>query len=171
MRAIKGSFPIFVAEPSFMSLKKLLLAGIYLCFFYASWAQHPSNHDWHFKDPSTDSIYGIALNKAYQFLQSKQKKGRPVIVAILDSGIDTTHEDLRKNLWRNRREIPGNGIDDDKNGYVDDVFGWNFLGGKDGKNMLKASSEKARIFHRYKDKFGDFVIDNQQLSSQDKTHY
>ncbi|MCE2973643.1 MAG: S8 family serine peptidase [Sediminibacterium sp.] len=154
-----------------MSLKKLLLAGIYLCFFYASRAQHPSNHDWHFKDPSTDSIYGIALNKAYQFLQSKQKKGRPVIVAILDSGIDTTHEDLRKNLWRNRREIPGNGIDDDKNGYVDDVFGWNFLGGKDGKNMLKASSEKARIFHRYKHKFGDFVIDTQQLSSQDKTHY
>jgi len=154
-----------------MSLKKLLLAGIYLCFFYASRAQHPSNHDWHFKDPSTDSIYGIALNKAYQFLQSKQKKGRPVIVAILDSGIDTTHEDLRKNLWRNRREIPGNGIDDDKNGYVDDIFGWNFLGGKDGKNMLKASSEKARIFHRYKHKFGDFVIDTQQLSSQDKTHY
>jgi len=154
-----------------MSLKKLLLAGIYLCFFYASRAQHPSNHDWHFKDPSTDSIYGIALNKAYQFLQSKQKKGRPVIVAILDSGIDTTHEDLRKNLWRNRREIPGNGIDDDKNGYVDDIFGWNFLGGKDGKNMLKASSEKARIFHRYKDKFGDFAIDTQQLSSQDKTHY
>jgi len=171
LRAIKGSFPIFVAEPSFMSLKKLLLAGIYLCFFYASRAQHPSNHDWHFKDPSTDSIYGIALNKAYQFLQSKQKKGRPVIVAILDSGIDTTHEDLRKNLWRNRREIPGNGIDDDKNGYVDDIFGWNFLGGKDGKNMLKASSEKARIFHRYKHKFGDFVIDTQQLSSQDKTHY
>ena len=171
MRAVKGSFPIFVAEPSFMSLKKLLLAGIYLCFFYASRAQQPSNHDWHFKDPSTDSIYGIALNKAYQFLQSKQKKGRPVIVAILDSGIDTTHEDLRKNLWRNRREIPGNGIDDDKNGYVDDVFGWNFLGGKDGKNMLKASSEKARIFHRYKHKFGDFVIDTQQLSSQDKTHY
>ncbi|MCA6467692.1 MAG: S8 family serine peptidase, partial [Chitinophagaceae bacterium] len=64
-----------------------------------------------------------------------------------------------------------NGIDDDKNGYVDDVFGWNFLGGKDGKNMLKASSEKARIFHRYKHKFGDFVIDTQQLSSQDKTHY
>ncbi|MCA6487552.1 MAG: S8 family serine peptidase [Chitinophagaceae bacterium] len=154
-----------------MSLKKLLLAGIYLCFFYASRAQYPSNHDWHFKDPSTDSIYGIALNKAYQFLQSKQKKGRPVIVAILDSGIDTTHEDLRKNLWRNRREIPSNGIDDDKNGYVDDVFGWNFLGGKDGKNMLKASSEKARIFHRYKHKFGDFVIDTQQLSSQDKTHY
>lgn len=171
MRGIKSSFTIFVPEPSIMSVKKVFLSCIYLCFFYALQAQKPSNHDWHLKDPATDSIYGIALNKAYQFLQSKQKKGKPVIVAILDSGIDTTHEDLKKNLWRNRREIPGNGIDDDKNGYVDDVFGWNFLGGKDGKNMLKASSEKARFFHRYKNKYGDFVIDTQQLSSQDKTQY
>jgi len=154
-----------------MSLKKIFFCGIFCCFCYASQGQKPSNHDWHFKDPATDSVYGIALNKAYQFLQSKQKKGKPVIVAILDSGIDTTHEDLRKNLWRNPREIPGNGIDDDKNGYVDDVFGWNFLGGKDGRNMLRASSEKARVFHRYKNKFGDLAIDTQQLSSQDKNQY
>lgn len=154
-----------------MSLKKFFFCGIFCCFCYASQGQKPSNHDWHFKDPATDSVYGIALNKAYQFLQSKQKKGKPVIVAILDSGIDTTHEDLRKNLWRNPREIPGNGIDDDKNGYVDDVFGWNFLGGKDGRNMLKASSEKARVFHRYKNKFGDLAIDTQQLSAQDKNQY
>lgn len=171
MRGIKGSFPIFVPEPSIMLLKKLFIAGIFLCFFHASYAQTPSNHDWHFKDPSTDSVYGIALNKAYQFLQSKQKKGKTVIVAILDSGIDTAHEDLRKNLWRNPREIPGNGIDDDKNGYVDDVYGWNFLGGKNGKNMLKASSEKARVFHRYKNKFGDIAIDTQHLTSQDKYQY
>jgi cell wall-associated protease len=171
LRGIKGSFPIFVLEPSHMSLQKLFLSVVYLCLFYASQAQQPSNHDWHFKDPATDSIYGIALNKAYQFLQSKQKKGKPIIVAILDSGIDTTHEDLKKNLWRNPREIPGNGKDDDKNGYVDDVFGWNFLGGKDGKNMLKASSEKARVFHRYKARFGDVAIDTQQLSPQDKIQY
>ena len=154
-----------------MLLKKLFIAGIFLCFFHASYAQTPSNHDWHFKDPATDSVYGIALNKAYQFLQSKQKKGKTVIVAILDSGIDTAHEDLRKTLWRNPREIPGNGIDDDKNGYVDDVYGWNFLGGKNGKNMLKASSEKARVFHRYKNKFGDIAIDTQHLTSQDKYQY
>lgn len=171
MRGIKGSFPIFVPEPSIMLLKKLFIAGIFLCFFHASYAQTPSNHDWHFKDPATDSVYGIALNKAYQFLQSKQKKGKTVIVAILDSGIDTAHEDLRKTLWRNPREIPGNGIDDDKNGYVDDVYGWNFLGGKNGKNMLKASSEKARVFHRYKNKFGDIAIDTQHLTSQDKYQY
>lgn len=168
MKGRRGSFPIFVPEPSDMPLKKLLLSSIYLCFFYAAMAQTPSNHDWHLKDPSTDSVYGIALNRAYQLLQSKQKKGKPIIVAVLDSGIDTTHEDLKKNLWRNPREIPGNGIDDDKNGYTDDVYGWNFLGGKDGKNLLKASSEKARVYHRYKNRFGDNTLDTQHLSAQDK---
>lgn len=134
-------------------------------------AQQPSYNDWYLKDPATDSIYGIALNRAYGFLQQKQKKGIPVIVAILDSGVDTTHEDLRKNLWRNPGEIPGNGKDDDRNGYIDDVYGWNFLGGKDGKNLLKASSEKARVYHRYKSQYDNAVIDTLHLSPAEKYQY
>ena len=51
------------------------------------------------------------------------------MVAVIDSGVDTLHEDLKEVLWRNPKEIPGNGIDDDKNGYVDDIYGWNFIGG------------------------------------------
>lgn len=165
------SFPIFVNEQCVMYLKKLFLFCISFCNFYILQAQTPSYLDWYMKDPAIDSIYGIALNRAYQFLQSKQKKGNPVIVAILDSGADTTHEDLKKNLWRNPREIPGNGKDDDKNGYIDDVYGWNFIGGKDGKNLLRASSEKARIYHRYKERFESIAADSIQLSTQERYQY
>lgn len=49
-----------------------------------------------------------------------------MIVAVIDTGVDYTHEDLLPNIWRNTREIPDNGIDDDNNGYIDDVIGWDF---------------------------------------------
>jgi len=124
---------------------------------------------WHVKDAATDSIRGISLDKAYEFL--KNKKSKPVIVAVLDSGIDTLHEDLKQVLWRNTKEIPGNGIDDDRNGYVDDVFGWNFLGNKNGEIIVKAPSEIARIYHRYKDKFEDKTIDETKLSPTEKEQY
>ena len=84
--------------------------------------------DWHLKDQKMDGIYGISLDKAYEFV--KNKKSKTVLVAVIDSGIDTTHEDLKPVLWKNPKEVPGNGVDDDKNGYVDDVYGWNFIGGK-----------------------------------------
>ena len=88
---------------------------------------------WHLTSKETSGYYGISLDKAYEFL--KGRKSKQVIVGIIDSGVDTTHEDLKAVLWRNPKEIPGNGIDDDKNGYVDDVYGWNFIGGKDGRNV------------------------------------
>jgi len=81
---------------------------------------------WGHSDLVTDSIPGMSLDKAYGFL--KGKKGVEVVVGVVDSGTDLLHEDLKDVAWVNPKEIPSNGIDDDKNGYVDDINGWNFLG-------------------------------------------
>src|SRR5271154_5514732 len=77
---------------------------------------------WHQMDLKTDGFYGVSLNQAYLFL--KGKKSKTVIVTTIDSGIDTNQTDLKSILWVNTKEIPGNGIDDDHDGFVDDVHGW-----------------------------------------------
>lgn len=86
---------------------------------------------WGHLDLKNDTIPGMSVDRAYEEI-IKNKKGSSVIVAVIDSGIDIDHEDLQGVIWTNKKEIPGNGIDDDKNGYVDDIHGWNFLG--DGYN-------------------------------------
>ena len=82
--------------------------------------------NWQHLDLATDTIPGMSVLKAHEFLEGK--KGVEVIVGVIDSGTDLTHEDLKDVAWINKNEIAGNGIDDDKNGYVDDINGWNFLG-------------------------------------------
>lgn len=124
--------------------------------------------NWQALDPSADKVLGISLQKAYDYLGSKNKKATPIIVAVLDSGIDTTHEDLKNILWTNTKEIPGNGIDDDKNGYIDDVHGWNFLGSRNGQSVKRAPDERSRIYHKYKAKFTNPNLDTNKLSSSDK---
>lgn len=114
--------------------------------------QIPKN--WQLLSYDTDSVLGTSTEKAYKELL-KGKKSTPVIVAVIDSGIDTTHEDLKSILWTNTREIPGNGKDDDHNGYVDDIHGWNFLGGKDGSSLKEDSEEAAREYYRYKSLYGN----------------
>ena len=115
--------------------------------------QDPVPRNWHLLDKSRDGYRGISLNQAYEFVKSKNLKSKPVLVAVIDSGIDTLHEDLREILWRNPKEIPGNGLDDDGNGYADDIYGWNFLGNKDGRNVSRDSYEKARVYHSLKGKY------------------
>ena len=99
---------------------------------------------WYLKDPQLDNVPGVGATRTYQELL-KNLIPTAVVVAVIDSGIDTAHVDLKKVLWTNPREIPGNGIDDDKNGYVDDVHGWNFLGGADGRNINAETLEMTRI--------------------------
>jgi subtilisin family serine protease len=94
---------------------------------------------WSHLDIIKDTIPGMSVDRAYAELLA-EKTASPVIVAILDSGVDIEHEDLKNVLWTNTKEIANNGIDDDKNGFVDDVHGWNFLG-----NITKENLEYERI--------------------------
>lgn len=126
---------------------------------------------WHLMDREKDGPYGISLDKAYEFLQAKKLKSKTVVVAVIDSGVDTLHEDLKDVLWRNPGEIPGNGIDDDHNGYIDDIYGWNFLGNKDGRNVEKDSYEGARVYFDLKSKYQGKTIDTTQLSKDDLYEY
>jgi len=109
--------------------------------------------DWQHKDLQHDSIFGISTEKAYNELL-KGQKGKTVIVAIIDSGVDTTHEDLKPLLWKNKNEIKGNQKDDDGNGYVDDVNGWSFLGSVRG-NLRYDNFELTRLVRDGQSRFGD----------------
>ena len=109
---------------------------------------------WSHGDITEDTLVGISLNQAYAFAQEHNKTAKIVIVAIIDSGVDTAHEDLKNRLWINPREIPFNNIDDDKNGFVDDIHGWNFIGNADGKNVDGDTWELTRLYRKYKKKYG-----------------
>lgn len=155
-----------------------LLLTITICTAGISYAQTMVNgrkgevpKGWHLMDKQKDGQYGISMAKAYDFIQSKKLKSKPVLVAVIDSGIDTLHEDLKEVLWKNPGEIPGNNIDDDKNGYVDDVYGWNFLGNKDGRNVEQDSYEGARVYHGLKSKYDGKSVDPKKLIDEEKTEY
>lgn len=126
---------------------------------------------WHLLDKAKDGYYGISVDKAYEFIKSKNLKGKTVVVAVIDSGVDTLHEDLKEVLWKNPKEIPGNGIDDDGNGYVDDIYGWNFIGNKDGRNLKQDSYEGARVYHMLKPKYDNKQVDPATLKGDELAEY
>jgi subtilisin family serine protease len=121
---------------------------------FVSVAQKPN---WQNLDLQTDSTFGISTEKAYNLLL-KGKKSTPVIVAVLDGGVDILHEDLKSVLWTNKKEKAGNGKDDDKNGYVDDINGWNFLGSAKG-SVNHETLELTRLVRR----------DNARFAGKDST--
>lgn len=120
----------------------------------------PVAPDWHYLDYKTDGYLGISLQQAYDLL--KNKKSTPIIVAVIDSGIDTLQPDLQPILWTNPKEIPNNQIDDDGNGLVDDYYGWNYLGAASGENLAMSISEEYRTYHRFKNVFDNKT--EQQIS-------
>ncbi|MEO6314612.1 MAG: S8 family serine peptidase [Chitinophagaceae bacterium] len=156
-------------------MMRLCLAAFILLTTTSSFAQGTSYKSipkgWHLMDKDKDGYYGISLDKAYEFVRAKKLKSKTVVVAVIDSGVDTLHEDLKGILWNNPKEIPGNGIDDDNNGYIDDVYGWNFIGGKDGSNVKEDSYEGARVYYRFKSLYSGKKIDTATLNNDEKEQY
>jgi cell wall-associated protease len=112
---------------------------------------------WSHLDLVKDTIPGMSVDRAYNELL-KNKKGQKVIVAVIDSGTDIEHDDLKGRIWTNTKEIPGNGIDDDKNGYIDDIHGWNFLGDVVNETLelvriLKKTDDGSETYKKAQEKF------------------
>jgi subtilisin family serine protease len=135
----------------FESLKilsmKFTFSGIFVFITLICFSQTEVPNNWFHLDPpglSTQKLYG-------EFLKTKPTK--KIIVAVLDSGVDYLHEDLKNKMWVNKDEISNNGIDDDKNGYIDDIHGWNFLGNSKGENIIHDNLEVTRVYGDLKTKY------------------
>ncbi|MGX1931208.1 S8 family peptidase [Flagellimonas sp. 2504JD4-2] len=115
-------------------------------------AQEPPEN-WHLLDKNENNAPGISLDKAYDLLRENKKNSSTIIVAVLDSGLDIEHEDIQPVLWTNPKEIKGNGKDDDNNGYVDDINGWNFIGGPNGESLEAETLELTRFYKKLKVQF------------------
>lgn len=125
---------------------------------------------WSHLDLAKDSIPGMSVDRTYSEL-IKNRKGKKIIVAVLDSGVDVDHEDLKSVIWTNPKEIAGNGKDDDKNGYVDDIHGWNFLGDSGLENLemtriMKKADDGSEEYKSAKAEYEKMLQDNMQSKQQ-----
>ena len=107
------------------SVKIYTLLALLVSFLSSVTAQDAVPKNWFHLDKSKDGFNGVSSDRTYKELL-KGRKSKTVVVAILDSGVDADHEDLKSVMWTNPKEIPNNGKDDDSNGYIDDIHGWNF---------------------------------------------
>lgn len=146
-------------------MKKLSIS-LSLFISLAAMAQKKGPDNWQTLDPKADKVYGTGVEQAYKTLAGKTST--TVIVAVIDGGTDPEHEDLKNIIWTNPGEIPDNGIDDDKNGYVDDVHGWSFLGGKNGDIFYEAT-ELARMYQRMNKKYRNVTAST--LSAEDAKEF
>jgi len=121
--------------------------------------------NWHLKDIEKDNLLGISLERAYTELLKKSKPNS-VIVAVLDSEINIKHDYLKQQIWVNKNEIPDNGIDDDNNGYIDDINGWNYIGTKENDSAVFSSFAYTRVIKKYDFKFKNTTKENIPLSEE-----
>lgn len=134
-------------------MHKLIALGLSLAIFSGLQAQMEAPQNWWNLDQESDRYPGVSANKAHEYL--KGKTGQTVVVAVIDSGVDIEHEDLKDIIWINASEVAGNNKDDDNNGYADDTHGWNFIGGADGSHVNYENLEIVRIYNRLSKKYAN----------------
>jgi subtilisin family serine protease len=144
----------------FLALLLIIFSPIFLV------AQTSFKLNWQNLDLKSDTVFGISTEKAYKDLL-QNKKSVKVVVAVIDSGVDINHEDLKGIIYQNTKEKL-NDIDDDKNGYTDDIDGWNFLGGKNG-NVEFETLELVRLIRAMQPKYEKISLDS--LSKEDEVNY
>ncbi len=153
-------------------MNKINKALLYLAFGTLPFVASAQDKDtpppnWYNLDYKQDGIMGISTEKAYEFL--KGKKAKPVVVAVLDGGVDIHHEDLKDVLWTNPKEKAGN-KDNDGNGYAGDVHGWNFLGNANGENVDQDNLEVTRQIRLYEPKYIS-VLPSTKLSEAERREF
>ncbi len=132
----------------FLSINFIFFSGLSQVLVENRLPELKAQFNWHNLDANISGMVGISTEKAYQELL-KNKKNSPVIVAIIDSGVEIDHLELDGKIWVNTKEIVGNGIDDDNNGYIDDINGWDFLGNKNGDDLESETLELTRELLKY----------------------
>lgn len=135
---------------------------------FAGFSQEKAPANWYNLDYKNDGIMGISTEKAYDLL--KGKKATPVIVAVVDGGVDVFHEDLKDVLWINKKEATKNEKDDDNNGYIDDKYGWNFLGNANGENVNYDNLEVTRQIIKF-DPIYASVLPSTKLSEEQRREF
>ncbi len=150
-------------------MKKLFLAAIGLLFYLVCFTQIDPNAliNWQSHDPKSGAP-GTGIDQVYSGVL-KNKTPYQTIVAVIDGGVDVNHEDLKQNIWVNPKEIPGNGIDDDRNGYIDDIYGWNFIGNKSGLNVYHDTYEGTRTVATLQAKYAN--VKPNLLTKENKAEY
>ncbi len=145
-------------------MKRILFAAMLAVPIFA---QAQLKTDWFNDGFEPQTSIGAEVNGAYKLLGDRTLQ--PVIVAVLDDGVDIDHPDLVGKIWTNTAETPDNGVDDDGNGYVDDVHGWNFLGNPNGENIKGETLEITRLYREYANKFDSVNVAN--LSDGERKEY
>lgn len=148
-------------------MKKLFLLVTLVCVNITLSAQEKKDANWVNSDPRS-GVYGVAAEKTHKYITEKNLKPRTTpIVAIIAGGIDNEHESLKNFMWVNKKE-KADGKDNDGNGYVDDINGWNFIGGKDGSTMTNTMREGDREYFRIGDKYKDYNFDGKKFFKYNK---
>ncbi|WP_257666931.1 S8 family peptidase [Parapedobacter tibetensis] len=154
-----------------MAFRKLLhaLVIVFLPLFSLGQAKDAPPSNWFNLDFERDGVMGISTEKAYDLLL-KDKKSTPVVVAVIDGGVDVRHEDLKDIIWINEKDSAATGNDEDGNGYINDKYGWNFLGNANGENVQYDNLEVTRLVHKLEPKYVS-VLPSTPMSGEERREF